>query len=296
LRGAGLSGQNLGVPIHRTDRHAGPRRVEPREIAELRLLKAAQPELAAAADMQIELIQAQRRVQVRVPLPAAAFSPGGLTWPRPDGRPLLQFDDLPIDWTDFRLMLRQTADILRRFETLDSADYKRIQALAHEAPDIRPPVARWYNAAAGTPPAPDEEMLDQVLLLAMRPFLARCAEGLLPGMDLSDWHRPDCPLCGGEPEFAWINASAERLLICGRCTGTWRHDPLACPFCGNGDPARITSFASHDGRYRIYGCEGCRRYLKAYDGRRGDRPVMLAVDSIATLPLDAAAMQRGYRS
>jgi len=38
----------------------------------------------------------------------------------------------------------------------------------------------------------------------------------------------------------------------------------------------------------------CRRYLKAYDGRHATRPVMVAVDSIATLPLDAAAIQRGY--
>ena len=34
--------------------------------------------------------------------------------------------------------------------------------------------------------------------------------------------------------------------------------------------------------------------LKAYDARHATRPVMLAVDTIATLPLDAAAIQRGY--
>jgi hypothetical protein len=34
--------------------------------------------------------------------------------------------------------------------------------------------------------------------------------------------------------------------------------------------------------------------LKAFDGRNGTRPVLVAVDTIATLPLDAAAMQRGY--
>jgi len=38
----------------------------------------------------------------------------------------------------------------------------------------------------------------------------------------------------------------------------------------------------------------CRRYIKAYDARQGARPVMLSVDSVATLPLDAAAMQKGY--
>ena len=56
----------------------------------------------------------------------------------------------------------------------------------------------------------------------------------------------------------------------------------------------ITSLASRDGRYRLSCCDSCMRYIKAYDARRAGRPVLPVVDSIATLPLDAAAMQRGY--
>ena len=47
-----------------------PQRAEPREIVELRQLKVDQPELAEAIDLQIQLLQLQRRVQSRVPLPA----------------------------------------------------------------------------------------------------------------------------------------------------------------------------------------------------------------------------------
>ena len=280
-------------PVERTSR------AEPREVKELRELKHAQPDLAAAADMQIELLGIQRRVQSRVPLPTGAFDRR-----KPDNaqrRPVLQFKDIPIDWTDFRLMVRQTADILRRFETLEPPDYDRIQTLARDG-QIEAVVTSWYDAAMA--PArrntdvrtPDKELLDQVLLLAMRPFLARCAEAMLPRLELADWRQPSCPLCGGEPEFAYINPAAERLLICGRCTGQWHYDAIACPYCENKDRSQITSFTSRDGRYRIYACDMCHRYLKAFDGRDGSRPVLLAVDSIATLPLDAAAIQRGYQS
>lgn len=276
-----------------------PGRAESREVRELRELKNAQPDLAAAADMQIELLGAQKRVQSRVPLPSAAFDRR-----KPDNRhcrPVLLFREIPIDWTDFRLMVRQTADILRRFETLEQSDYDRIQAFARDG-QIETVVAGWYETAMV--PARrktdirshEREMLDQVLLLAMRPFLARCAEALLPRLELSDWRQPCCPLCGGEPEFAYINPAAERLLICSRCTGQWSFDPIACPYCENNDRSRITSFTSRDGRYRIYACDECHRYLKAFDGRDGSRPALLAVDSIATLPLDAAAIQRGYQS
>ena len=276
-----------------------PARAESREVRELRELKTAQPDLAAAADMQIELLGAQKRVQSRVPLPSATFDRR-----KPDNhqcRPVLQFKDIPIDWSDFRLMIRQTADILRRFDTLDAADYDRIQALARDG-QVEAVVQAWYDTALAPSRREadvrthEKELLDQVLLLAMRPFLARCAEALLPRLELGDWEQPCCPLCGGEPEFAYINPAAERLLICGRCTGQWHYDPTACPYCENKDRARITSFTSRDGRYRIYACDECHRYLKAFDGRDGSRPVLLAVDSIATLPLDAAAIQRGYQS
>jgi Protein involved in formate dehydrogenase formation len=265
---------------------------------ELRELKNAQPDLASAADMQIELLAAQRRVQSRVPLPSVTFDRR-----KPDRerrKPMLQFKDIPIDWSDFRLMIRQTADILKRFETLDTPEFDRIQVLARDG-GIEAVVSDWYNASKASAQGPSEtvaherDLLDQVLLLAMRPFLARCAEALLPAIELSEWGQPRCPLCGGEPEFAYINPAAERLLICGRCTGQWHFDAIACPYCENNDRSRITSFTSRDQRYRIYACDVCHRYLKAFDGRDGSRPALLAVDSIATLPLDAAAIQRGYQ-
>jgi FdhE protein len=135
-----------------------------------------------------------------------------------------------------------------------------------------------------------------VLALAARPFLSRPVELMQHRIDLEAWRRAYCPFCGGEPEMAVITPAADRRLICGRCAGIWPFAPHACPFCGNDERQRITSFTSRDGRYRLYGCDTCRRYVKAYDARTADRPVMLSVDSIATLPLDAAAIQKGYRA
>jgi FdhE protein len=91
-----------------------------------------------------------------------------------------------------------------------------------------------------------------------------------------------------------ITPSADRRLICGRCGAQWSFGAHTCPFCSNDDRSLITSFATRDGRYRVYACDVCRRYVKAYDGRSAARPVMVSVDSIATLPLDAAAIQKGY--
>jgi FdhE protein len=290
------------VVSERPERPERPPRAEPREIAELRQLRAAQPDLASAIDMQIDLVEMQRRVQARVPLPWIQHDPEWLASRQAAGRPAVRFGDIPLEWTDFRLAFRQTADILRRHDTLDPADHQQLLGLARDGDTLPPIVERWYEATSGgdgSAPGgrvPDgaPASLDQVLVLAVRPFLARCAESLAQRVDFSGWHHGHCPFCGWEPDFAVITPGADRRLICGRCVGQWAFDPLACPYCGNDDRARVTSFATRDGRYRVYACDVCRRYLKTYDARHAARPVLVAVDSIATLPLDAAAMQKGY--
>ncbi len=306
---------NLAVPNERPGHRPG--RGESREVAELKKVREEHPEIATAVDMQIALIELQRRVQARVPMPWIEVDAEWLKRQHELGRPLLRFKDIPLDWTDVRLMFRQTADILRRFDTLENADYTAIQGIAHSGHVLEPLVVSWYEKTAcrgktdpsaqpesSTDQAPDvadavraidADALEQVLLLAMKPFLERCAEVVQQRADFSTWAPPYGPRCGGEPEFSVITPAADRLLICSRCAARWRFHPLACPFCGNANRAQITSFASRDGRYRIYACDVCMRYLKAYDGRNATRPVMVSVDTVATLPLDAAAMQRGYR-
>ena len=267
-------------------------------MAELTRLRQEQPDLASAVDLQIELIKLERRIRSRLPLPSSTLEIDAVAARLATGRPILRFEDVALNWSDFRFVFRSVAELMRRFEALDEEDYRRTETLSREADRLEPMVTQWFAMAvdpAAAEPPPDLAGLEAVVQLAMRPFLARSAEAFAV-VDCSAWTRGCCPVCGGEPEFATITPAADRLLICSRCTTRWRFDPLACPFCGNADRDRVTSFATRDGRYRIYACDDCRRYLKVYDARHAARPVLLAVDTVATLPLDAAAMQRGYQA
>ena len=276
---------------------------------ELHAIRERHPELATAVDLHLELLELQRRIQVRVPLPTTLdLSEATLKRHQADASPLLRFEDITLDLTDLRLMVRQTADVLRRFGALDDSDYAKAQAAGRDM-NLTALAGQWYRSAAErqvaatagaasttASPASDGDMLQQVLALAMRPFLSRCAEVLQQRPELAIWTHPHCALCAGEPDFSVITPAAERHLICSRCALRWKFEPLTCPYCRNSNRARITSFATTDGHYRVYACDVCRRYLKAYDGRRATRPVMPMVDTVATLPLDAAAIQRGYSS
>ena len=291
------------------ERPARPPRAESREAAALRAVKADHPELSEAVDMHLELVELFRRVQGRVTLPSLVINAEVVKRHTAEARPLLRFEDIPLELTDLRLLVRQTADILRRHGALEDADYQRVQTLGRDM-TLLAAAGDWYRnaseshvvasvgatAVSADQGAGDDAVVGQVLGLALRPFLSRCAEVLQQREELALWTHPHCGLCGGEPDFAVITPAAERHLICGRCTLRWKYEALTCPYCRNADRARITSFATPDGRYRVYACDACKRYLKAYDGRRATRPVMPMVDTVATLPLDAAAMQRGYSS
>jgi FdhE protein len=286
--------------VEKPQRPAPPQRSEPREIVELRRLKEDQPDLASAIDLQIQLLQLQRRVQGRVPLPSINLDAAHLAKVLSAGVPMLAFEQVPIDWSDLRFLVRSTADAMRTHDAIEDADYRRVEALSRDAERLKPAMREWYEAArpaaaGGREVSPEIAGLEPLLLQAMRPFLTRCADAVMARTTFDGWPHGNCPLCGGEPDLSIITRAADRLLLCSRCTTRWTFDQLTCPFCLNSDRRRMTSFATRDGWYRLNGCDVCQRYVKAFDGRNASRAVMPVVDSIATLPLDAAAVQKGYR-
>ncbi len=282
-------------------------RPDSRDVAELRALAQRQPELVSAVNLQIALVELQRRVQQRVSTPWLAISADEAAERLASGQRLVEFDQLPIEWTETRLLVRQVTDVLRRFDAVDAPQAEALHRAGRDA--ILPELARrWYDRVVAVPAvagvgaggmAPMErrpEMFDEVIAWALRPFLSRTAEVMQQRVTFADWKRGMCPVCGGEPELGAITPSGELLLLCGRCHARWPFDSVGCAYCGERDRARLTSFATPDGMYRVTACKSCHRYLKALDGRHAGRSVLPALDTIATLPLDAVILQKGFKN
>ena len=250
--------------------------------------------------MQVELTVLQRRVEARLSTPWPEFDVAWIGRQIADGAPIVRFEEVRFDWSELRLLFRQVTDLLRRYDILEPADYAMLQQLQKAGRPTPDDVAVWYRLAAmrHLPPPADgaalPDMLAQILPLAARPFLSRTVDALHQRVDLAGWAQPYCPYCGGDPELAILPLGGDRRLACGRCAGVWAFDGDTCPHCGDRQSGYRVSFASRDGHYRLTACDACRRYVKAYDARGSERPFMLDVDTIATLPLDAAAAQRGY--
>ncbi len=65
--------------------------------------------------------------------------------------------------------------------------------------------------------------------------------------ELATWTHAHCAIVRRRAGLRGDHASADRHLICGRCTLRWRFEPLTCPYCLNTERARITSFATPTG-------------------------------------------------
>ena len=112
------------------------------------------------------------------------------------------------------------------------------------------------------------------------------------------WAHGYCPMCGGWPALAEIRGlDGERHLRCASCGSDWRIAWLRCPFCGEGDHETLGSLVSPDsrGRQTIEVCDACRGYVKTITTLTPMPPGHVVLQDLATLVLDIAALERGYR-
>ncbi len=116
------------------------------------------------------------------------------------------------------------------------------------------------------------------LLRALAPMCHRA------GVKLVANDRPDLAILAGDP--------AARSLVCSRCSTAWLYRRVGCPFCH--DVERQAYYVDGDARYRLYLCQGCRRYLKTIDARRLGGNLDPKVERLVTIGMDLAALREGY--
>lgn len=110
-----------------------------------------------------------------------------------------------------------------------------------------------------------------------------------------------CPACGGAPQVSVFLDSGEALvtgqrrLICARCANEWVYPRMTCVACGETEGSRLIVLADPEQlpHLRVDACERCKRYIVSVDARLEGRAVPV-VDEIAALPLDIAAVERGF--
>ena len=210
------------------------------------------------------------------------------------GLPLLSFAQLPIEAESFAKLVSTVAQLLTDYDPELAEpvpdDPAECLALARQ----RFEEGRMVGERSGEP---EEATLTQASVdLALKPYLEWAAEQVLAYVGQQRWKRRYCPVCGGAPDFAFLDEEiGARHLLCSRCNSEWLYRRLGCPFCGTTDHTKLFYYPSEDGVYRLYVCQECERYLKMIDLRQVGRQILLPVERVTTVVMDAAARQEGYR-
>lgn len=143
----------------------------------------------------------------------------------------------------------------------------------------------------------DAELLRTLAQTSLKPALRAWAAALKDKVDLDQWGRGHCPVCGSLPALAEIQGKAgARFLRCGMCGAAWAYPRLKCAFCAN-ENYRSLGYLTVEGeeeKYSVQTCESCRHYLKVIVTFEPTPVDLLPVEDLATLHLDLIAAERGY--
>ncbi len=150
----------------------------------------------------------------------------------------------------------------------------------------------------------DPELLGTLATQAVAPLLRAYAQRLLPLVERHDdgspettlWQQGYCPICGGWPLLAELRGiELAQYLRCAACGSGWRSRRLFCPYCGNDDHRSLKTLTiDGEQRFRIAVCDRCHGYLKVANAFDPPPAELLAIDDVASLHLDVAAIERGY--
>jgi FdhE protein len=212
---------------------------------------------------------------------------------RPIKAPVLSQAQITVDgragrsWV--RRLLKLTPQVNPRridgLELLEAAlchDDARIDALA---------------AAGGEGEDADPHALRVLGQMAVLPLLQACGRRLASELPAT-WWEGYCPLCGAWPVVAeYTGLERKRQLRCGRCGTGWAIPLLRCVFCDETQHDNLGYLTPEAGEQtrKIEVCHTCKGYLKGVTTVRPLAPWAILLDDLTTVPLDVAALERGYQ-
>ena len=251
------------------ERVAAVRRETPESDAWLKLLEAA---LAETEDGAVW--------ETAVPQPGAD---------RPVKAPLLSHTRITLD-------ARATRGWVRRLLTLAlPAQARKIDGVALLEAALCHDDARIDALAASG--GADPAALRVAGQMALLPLLQACARAFTADVPPA-WWEGYCPVCGAWPVVAeYTGLERKRQLRCGRCGVAWAIPLLRCVYCDETHHDHLGYLTPEAGEQtrKIEVCNSCKGYLKAVTTVRSLAPWAILVDDLTTVPLDIAALERGYR-
>jgi len=258
------------------------------------------PQWPRSIETGIRLLRLSIEAQPRIGTPKPHLTRDAVSALLMQGKPILAFDDLNLDWPLLAELFRAAIRILVVEMPGSDENSQRLNQLAGNTLLLRQ-VARDYYcdtplSVTATEHCIDTSLMEACISAALAPFLAAHSEALSELVAQELWRRKGCPLCSGAADFAFLEKEqGTRWLICSRCSMEWLFQRIQCPYCGTQKHESLAYRTNSQGLYRLYTCEECHCYVKAVDLRKASPEVLLPLERILTVDLDRQAKEANYR-
>ncbi len=142
----------------------------------------------------------------------------------------------------------------------------------------------------------DKTILSFLTQMSIKPSIHANVAQLKDQVDLKNWLRGYCPICGSFPQMSELKGEGQRFFACSFCGFEWPSERLKCPFCENKDHESLHYFYEEGKEiYRVDVCDKCKQYIKTVDSRKLNFEPDLDLEDIITLHLDILASEKGFK-
>jgi len=142
----------------------------------------------------------------------------------------------------------------------------------------------------------DRNILNFLIHMSIKPSLIVNVDKMKEQVDLKNWLRGYCPVCGSLPLISELKGEGQRYFLCSFCGFNWPGERLKCPYCENTDHEKLHFlYAEGQEAYRVDLCDKCKQYIKTVDSRKLDYEPDLNLEDIVTIHLDIIASEKGYK-
>lgn len=247
-----------------------------------------------------KVIEEQAAEQPVVTLQSAAPQNSMKSLHTPEGFSLIDRKDFILDIPSCVRLFESLCRILRNSNEKMRENIQTIEeAVAINALNLRELLKRYSDDAYVNRIAEEFNINRAVLIFlihsSIQPSLNVNVEHLKGQVDLKNWLRGHCPVCGSSPQISELKDEGRRSFLCSFCGFQWPSERLKCPHCGNADHEKL-HYLYEEGHeaYRVDICDHCKQYIKTVDSRKLDYKPDLQLEDIITIHLDILASEKGY--
>jgi len=142
----------------------------------------------------------------------------------------------------------------------------------------------------------NKDVLLFMITHTLSPFYEAYSKGLRPKINHHYWGKEFCPVCGNRSYIMRLRKEdGLKLLSCSVCKTEWWTQRIRCAFCNNVDSKLLSVFYPEDDKgHQVELCDKCKKYAKLSNEKELGRDVILRVEDVATIHLDAVAKKKGY--